>query len=1077
LEVLIYDRVLSETERARVENYLKTKLVSKVVGRALSPLIQVSNPAPVQMFLPGFSVRQLPIELSNINNVKYRDDGKLVALGYDGKIWILSDTDGDGLEDKASAFWSKETLRAPIGMALTPPGYARGQGMFVPSKGKLSLIVDTNNDDVADEEIIIADGWKEQTHGVDALGVVVDKEGSIYFGLGTTSFGNAYLIDKDKAHYDLKDEHGTIMKVSPDFKKREIVCTGIRYPVGMAFNSEGDLFCSDQEGATWLPNGNPLDELLQIEPGKHYGFPPRHPKHLPNVIDEPSVFDYAPQHQCTCGIHFNEPVFLTRSSRDNEALTFQKNEIDQSLRTSAATKENGNIFGPSFWLRDVLVAGYSRGKLFRTKLVKTSAGYVAQSQLIASLSMLPPDVCISPQGDLVVPVHSGKPDWGSGPTGAGKIFKISYSDQDAPQPVSIWPVSPTETQIEFDSPLDPALAKEFAKQISVTQGKYVSAGDRFETIRPGYQAVQNQLLEPRYSVKVLGTAMSADNRLLILRTEPRQEAVNYAISFPRSSRREEALTKNNQSLDTSSPTKELPQEPTIELAHDLTGVEAEWQNITGTEKTAMWLPHLDFTVARAFTKASAAHDPFWSHAAKPGKVKIRAQLNLWQMLHAATQPDSELDFKYPDETVTVVLKSKSPMQVNAPTMKQERIGETEIHLTAVAKENNWFHLEVTLQNSTGRFGVPPGGTGEPPEGGTPNPTLEPTLDVFWFTVEDSRQRALPLRRIFLPWALPEQNGDGKKIERNVPEIAGGNWLSGRKIFFSDQAACYKCHIIGKEGTKIGPDLSNLIYRDYASVMKDITEPSAAINPDHIAYNVELKDGESLSAVLVGSSETESRFADASGKITTIAKNQIASMKPSTLSLMPEGLLQQLNERQRKDLLTFLLMPLPLEPAPLERDGEPPPRKLSEVNAILNGRSRGDEAHSVIGDRQSTINDSQSARAANVTKSLRIVLCAGPKDHGINEHDYPLWQKRWAKLFALAENVSVEMADVWPSTEQMNKADAIVFYSNNPGWSGERANELDKFLNRGGGAVYLHFAVDGHEHCEELAQRIGLAWRG
>jgi type 1 glutamine amidotransferase len=37
--------------------------------------------------------------------------------------------------------------------------------------------------------------------------------------------------------------------------------------------------------------------------------------------------------------------------------------------------------------------------------------------------------------------------------------------------------------------------------------------------------------------------------------------------------------------------------------------------------------------------------------------------------------------------------------------------------------------------------------------------------------------------------------------------------------------------------------------------------------------------------------------------------------------------------------------------------------------------------------------------------------------------------------------------------------------------------LDTFLNRGGGLVYLHYAVDGHDHCAELAERIGLAWRG
>ncbi|HVV01818.1 MAG TPA: hypothetical protein VHH88_10685, partial [Verrucomicrobiae bacterium] len=336
-EALVYDRILPEAERVEVEKYLRQKRGSKEAGRAVAFLDTVTNPAPAQMFLPGFSARELPVDLSNINNLAYREDGKLVALGYDGKIWLLTDTDGDGVEDKATPFWTKESLHAPIGMALTPPNYPRGRGVFVPSKGKLSLIVDTNSDDVADEEIIVATGWPESSHGVDALGVAVDEDGSVYFGLGTASFTGAYLVDKDgKSHYSLKDERGTIMKVSPDFKHREIVCTGIRYPVGMAFNRAGDLFCTDQEGATWLPNGNPFDELLFIQQGRHYGFPPRHPKYLPNVIDEPSVFDYAPQHQSTCGLCFNEPV------------------------------NGGKTFGPAWWRGDAFVAGYSRGKIFRT---------------------------------------------------------------------------------------------------------------------------------------------------------------------------------------------------------------------------------------------------------------------------------------------------------------------------------------------------------------------------------------------------------------------------------------------------------------------------------------------------------------------------------------------------------------------------------------------------------------------------------------------------------------------------------------------------------------------------------------
>src|SRR5262249_12514992 len=262
---------------------------------------------------------------------------------------------------------------------------SRGQGVFVAAKGKLSLIVDTNGDNRADQEIVVAEGWKELPHGVDALGVALDSEGNIFFGLGTASFTQPYLVDPatSRAGYDLKSERGAILKVSPEFQRREIVCTGIRFSVGLAFNRQGDLFCTDQEGATWLPNGNPFDELLHIQPGRHYGFPPRHPKHLPGVINEPSVFDYTPQPQSTWGLNLNESV------------------------------NRGPIFGPACGRGDAIVSGYSRGKLFRTKLVKTATGYVAQNQLLACLNMLTVDATVSPDGALIVATHSGSPDWGS----------------------------------------------------------------------------------------------------------------------------------------------------------------------------------------------------------------------------------------------------------------------------------------------------------------------------------------------------------------------------------------------------------------------------------------------------------------------------------------------------------------------------------------------------------------------------------------------------------------------------------------------------------------------------------------
>ena len=1000
-EILVYTNILNADDRALVEKYLAGKYVAnESADRKLTMISTVTNPPPVQMLIPGFSVRELPLTLSNINCIKYRDDGKAVALGYDGNIWLLEDSNGDGLEDKAIPFWHKPAITAPIGMALTPANYAKGEGAFVAGKGKISLIVDTNHDDVADQEIIIAQGWKGIWHGVDSLGAAVDKEGNVFFGLGTANYTDAYLIDKEtgKSQYDLKNDRGTILKVSPDFSHREIVCTGIRFPVAMAFNKDGDLFCTDQEGATWLPNGNPFDELLFIESGKHYGFPPRHPKHLPNVIDEPSVFDYSPQHQSTCGLNFNEPV------------------------------NGGPTFGPKWWNGDAIVTGYSRGKLWRTKLLKSKAGYVGETQLIACLNMLTVDACITPAGGLLVACHSGLPDWGSGPNGEGKLYKIFYSDTSVPQPVLVWAASETETRIEFDRSLDGSQLKEITKQIRVVQGRSVAAGDQFEVLRPGYQVVINQLAEPRYELKVFSTALESDGRTLSIRTAPRAHAVRYAITLP----------DLNSGRDVSG--GKLRQVSSTDLGYDLTGTETTWRSGDGTETWTGWLPHPDLNVSRAFTTGSETHDHLWRTMKSSGRLSLRTQLDLWQMLRSATQPGSKLDFQYPSETVTVVFNGTGPIQVQAPNAKVDVITERNVHVTLTPKKDALLPIEISMETRT---------------------DVQPSLDVAWFTAEDKRTRALPLRRILVPFATPQDTDSKQQMERVIPEVAGGNWLHGKRLFFGEQLGCSKCHTVGGEGGKVGPDLSNLIHRDYASVLKDIRQPSAAINPDHVAYNVELKDGESLSGVLGNGTGDEVVLTDVSGKPTTIPRSKIGSMKPSPISLMPEGLIDRLPSQEQKDLFTFLLTAPPLTPAafpsPLLGNEPPAPRKRSTIESLLKPR---------------VLNSALNA------KPLRIVLCAAEKDPGHGApgfHDYPIWRERWTKLLSIADNVEAQTADRWPTAEQFAKADVICLYHDNPAWTADKAAQLDEFLKRGGGLVFIHWSVNGRETVEPLAARLGRAW--
>ena len=162
---------------------------------------------------------------------------------------------------------------------------------------------------------------------------------------------------------------------------------------------------------------------------------------------------------------------------------------------------------------------------------------------------------------------------------------------------------------------------------------------------------------------------------------------------------------------------------------------------------------------------------------------------------------------------------------------------------------------------------------------------------------------------------------------------------------------------------------------------------------------------------------------------------------------------------------------------------PKPRSLSEVEAVLAKAPK--------------------PPASRELRELNVVLVAFKKDHGPNEHDYPLWQKRWAVLLggkeagqeqqvnlygpapkakqkmalAGAPKVQVSAAYGWPSKEQLKTADLIAAFCYVQ-WDEQKLGDLEEFLSRGGGFVILHPAViipEGKDITEQLTKLIGLAW--
>jgi putative heme-binding domain-containing protein len=777
---------------------------------------QANSPSlPVIPLVPGFAVRELPVQLTNINNLHYEPDGKLWALGYDGRIHILSDADGDGVEETVKTWWTPKNataFRGPIGMIVSP------EGVYVASKGKISLIKDTDKDGTADAEEIVTTGWKEIIQAVDATGLAMDKEGNLYFCLGTTNFAEAYLLDKQgKSHYDLKSERGTIVKLSADRKRREVLATGVRFAIGIAFNRHGDLFWTDQEGDTWT-HGNHLDELnvLMIDPRggpRHYGFPERHPVHLPNTIDEPPVLGFGPQHQSTCGLKFNEP------------------------------REGFKTFGPKLWENDALVVGESRGKIWRVPLVKVRDGYVGRQQLIACTQMLTIDCETSPAGDLAICCHSGPPDWGTGPTGKGRLFKLVYVDREAPQPVIAWPAAQDEIRVAFDRPIDKSVESRLPG-LSVSAGQFVRAGDRYELMSPPYAVVRAQKQTPTYSLKIESAKLSEDGRTLAIKVEPMQWRTWYALAIPGVKRPgEEGLGF------------------TVDVDFPLAGVQAQFLGASRNDvRWEGWLPHIDTSVNRELTRGSAEHEALFKliDQMPEGALVLRG---IWH-------PEGEYAGPYsqPGTILTIINGGGIEMR--------ERGGRVKV-VTGPSG------LTARVETFTG-----------------------PHKDQFESSPDDPPARAVPLLTLIPQWA-PTERPPFNPNPPESDLVKGGDWQAGRALFFGE-AKCSTCHAVRGQGGNFAPDLSNYLNINPESVLQDIVTPSARINPDFPSFIIDLKSGDTISGLMrPGPEAAKMIVVEGVDKVATIERSQVKDMRPAKLSVMPEGYKEQLGDKKIKDLLTFL----------------------------------------------------------------------------------------------------------------------------------------------------------------------------
>jgi putative membrane-bound dehydrogenase-like protein len=143
-------------------------------------------------------------------------------------------------------------------------------------------------------------------------------------------------------------------------------------------------------------------------------------------------------------------------------------------------------------------------------------------------------------------------------------------------------------------------------------------------------------------------------------------------------------------------------------------------------------------------------------------------------------------------------------------------------------------------------------------------------------------------------------------------LSAADLSNGRLVF---KKVCANCHRLYGQGEQIGPDLtgSNRDNLDY--LLNKLVDPSASVPQDYRISTILLANGRVLSGV-VGTATDRTIQVQMQDQRLTIDRDDIDEIVPSTLSLMPDGLLKPLEESQIRDLIAYLRgrvqVPLPAE---------------------------------------------------------------------------------------------------------------------------------------------------------------------
>ncbi len=179
-------------------------------------------------------------------------DGRMAVCSWDGDVWIV-----DGFMDGAQLTWQRiaSGMFQPLGLKIVD------DKVHVMCRDQLTVLHDLNGDGEIDYYECLNNDHQVTEHFHEfAMGLQTDADGNFYYAKS-----GRHALEAVVPH------HGTLLKISKDGTRTDILATGFRAANGVCLNPDGSFVVTDQEGF-WNPKNR--INWVTLDPGgkpKFYG--------------------------------------------------------------------------------------------------------------------------------------------------------------------------------------------------------------------------------------------------------------------------------------------------------------------------------------------------------------------------------------------------------------------------------------------------------------------------------------------------------------------------------------------------------------------------------------------------------------------------------------------------------------------------------------------------------------------------------------------------------------------------------------------------------------------------------------